>query len=125
MQRVSTIFISSLIINRPRCITGFSNKLMISSMNNRRFLSAMPDFDFDDYRSTDYYEMTIRNTKMVANLLAKHDPPCGYCGGAGYVDCESCQHGCWRCQNSKIQEYPFCNGDGRGRPAYVSVPSKK
>ena len=120
MSRVSRILIASLLVNKP-CYIRKPPSIALLNKSPRRTMVQMA------YNSeeTDYFEMSIRNTKRVANLLARHDPPCPYCNGCGYLDCDACEKGCWRCKNSKIKECPFCKGDGKGRPAYSRVPAKK
>lgn len=113
MSRISRVLIASLLINKPTYV------------NNRSITSRTSIKMCSDSDKIDYFEMTVRNTKLCANILAKHDPPCPYCNGGGYLDCDSCTKGCWRCKSSKIKECPFCKGDGRGRPAYSRLPVKK
>lgn len=62
-----------------------------------------------------------RTTESINNKLSKQSITCHYCNGFGYVVCEKCDNGCWRCDNTKLKTCSFCNGTGKGRYAYLPI----
>ena len=60
---------------------------------------------------------TKRMMKVITNKMSQDWPPCYYCGSSGFVDCDNCMDGCWKCQHTRMLECPFCSGSGKGRYA--------
>lgn len=120
MSGISRILITSLLVNKP-CYINNPRSIPLLNKQPRRTMVNMSS----NSEETDYLEMSIRNGRLCANLLTRGNPYCSYCNGGGYIRCTACEKGCWRCKNSKFIECPFCNGDGKSRPAYAKVPSKK
>ena len=62
-----------------------------------------------------YNSLIKRSIISYKNKLNTFDFPCMYCDGSGYVKCRSCKSGCWKCQETTLEECPYCNGSGKGK----------
>lgn len=62
-----------------------------------------------------YNSLMKRSIISYKNKLNTFDFPCMYCDGSGYVKCRSCKSGCWKCQETTLEECRYCNGSGKGK----------
>mgnify|MGYP001291467332 CR=1 FL=1 len=53
-----------------------------------------------------------RNITSLVNMSNRGGIYCGNCRGAGYITCNSCSKGCWKCDDSTIKKCDSCNGTG-------------
>ena len=62
-----------------------------------------------------YNNLFKRSITCYRNKIYSQSLPCTYCKGTGYIPCNHCSSGCWRCEDSTMEKCPYCNGDGKGR----------
>ena len=46
----------------------------------------------------------------IVNKIKTTGIPCQYCQGSGFLQCQSCISGCWRCDNSTLCLCLYCRG---------------
>lgn len=88
-----------------------SSHLQYSNETSRHFL---------EYKDHNLY--VKRLFYMTQNKL-KNQLSCVYCKGYGYLTCYFCTTGCWRCEQSTLLKCYVCTGHGKGKYAYVKIPS--
>ena len=62
-----------------------------------------------------YNTLVNRKINIIKNKFHSYKLPCAFCHGSGYISCRSCSNGCWKCQDSTLEECPYCSGGGKGR----------
>ena len=75
----------------------------------------------DDYQ---FIERQKRLILMKKNKLKNMEPdaiPCAYCEGEGYLECNKCEQGCWRCNHTGLEKCPFCDGSGDGKLCLIPI----
>ena len=73
----------------------------------------------------DYLKYSERILNIQQNKLSNKNVNCPYCHGYGFITCDKCEYGCWRCEKTTLQKCLYCKGDGGARLAYNYLPVKK
>ena len=102
-----------------------------NKLNSNKFIYFSPllsniNFETNIFNSLYYkrlfeifYNKIRKNKKNKKNKLN-----CIYCNGSGYLKCNYCKNGCWRCNNTTLLKCFFCYGSGEGRYAYIKSYKK-